>query len=366
VNGFSLPLFGSLFNRRRPREKALSWALRLRIYEDAIQLLPQGRTPTQVLMLIRQSLLRRKKREAAQQIHRVYLALEDGASFAQALGPGLPDVERSVLEIGERSSAGGLPKAMQQIIDTRARILRIQSVAWSSIVDPIVYVVCMYGFFYVVGEQVMPSIELILPREKWTGWTALLGWFGDLGQGYAPAIAAVLATAFATATVRALPRWIARMRVWVEEAYFVFTVYREFEGTRWLLNLVTQVKGGVPQADAIAQQIRRASPWLASRLRPVYRALVEGHPLGDSLRRSGLGFPSLDLIERIATLDGAEGGADALESLAHTHADVLEKRMRRISKTIGGICLLVIFLVIGLVQLASNGLIGNMAGSIGM
>ncbi|MCQ4438462.1 hypothetical protein NO135_25990, partial [Clostridioides difficile] len=70
----------------------------------------------------------------------------------------------------------------------------------------------------------------------------------------------------------------------------------------------------VPQADAIAQQIRRASPWLASRLRPVYRALVEGHPLGESLRRAGLGFPSLDLIERIATLDGAEGGADALES----------------------------------------------------
>ena len=72
------------------------------------------------------------------------------------------------------------------------------------------------------------------------------------------------------------------------------------------------------------------------------------------------------MIERIATLDGAEGGADALESLAHTHAEVLEKRMRRISKTIGGICLFVIFVVIGLVQLASNGLIGNMAGSIGM
>ncbi|MBJ9594183.1 type II secretion system F family protein [Burkholderia orbicola] len=366
MNGFFFPLFGSLFHRRRQRIKPLSWALRLRIYEDAIQLLPQGQSPSQVLVLLRQSLLRRKKRAAAQQVHRVYLALEDGSSFAQALGVGLPDMERSVLEIGERSSEGGLPKAMRQIIETRARIVRIQTVAWSSIVDPIVYVICMYGFFYVVGDQVTPSIELMLPREKWTGWTALLGWFGDLGQGFAPAIAALLAAVFVTVTVEALPRWIARARVWVEEVYFVFTVYREFEGTRWMLNFVTQVKGGVPQADAIAQQIRRASPWLASRLRPVYRSLIEGHQLGDSLRSSGLGFPSPDLIERIATLDGAEGGADALEALAHSHADVLEKRMRRLSKTVGAICLIVIFIVIGLVTAASNGMIGNMAGSIGM
>lgn len=366
MSRFSLPLFDSLFRRRPRREKPLSWALRLRIYEDAIQLLPQGQSPSKVLALLRQSLLRRKKRAAAQQIHRVILALDDGASFAQALGVGLPDMERNVLEIGERSSEGGLPRAMQQIIETRARILRIQTVAWSSIVDPIVYVICMYGFFYVVGDQVTPSIELMLPRDKWTGWTALLGWFGDLGQGFAPAIAAVLAAVFVTVTVESLPRWIGRARVWAEAVYFVFAVYREFEGTRWLLNFVTQVRGGVPQANAIAQQIRRASPWLASRLRPVYRSLVEGHQLGDSLRSSGLGFPSPDLIERIATLDGAEGGADALEALAHSYADMLETRMRRISKTVGALCLMVIFLVIGLVQAASNGMIGNMAGSIGM
>lgn len=366
MSRFSLPLFDSLFRRRPRREKPLSWALRLRIYEDAIQLLPQGQSPSKVLALLRQSLLRRKKRAAAQQIHRVILALDDGASFAQALGVGLPDMERNVLEIGERSSEGGLPRAMQQIIETRARILRIQTVAWSSIVDPIVYVICMYGFFYVVGDQVTPSIELMLPRDKWTGWTALLGWFGDLGQGFAPAMAAVLAAVFVTVTVESLPRWIGRARVWAEAVYFVFTVYREFEGTRWLLNFVTQVRGGVPQANAIAQQIRRASPWLASRLRPVYRSLVEGHQLGDSLRSSGLGFPSPDLIERIATLDGAEGGADALEALAHSYADMLETRMRRISKTVGALCLMVIFLVIGLVQAASNGMIGNMAGSIGM
>ncbi|MFL9876664.1 type II secretion system F family protein [Paraburkholderia megapolitana] len=374
MNGFQLPLairqaLGrvSVGNARgNARKRGLSWRLRLRVYEDAMHLLPQGRPMTTILKLTRQSLLRRRKRNAAQQIHRVYLAVEDGVQFAHALGPGLTDMERSMLEIGEQKSKGGLAAAMKEIVETRARIARIQSVAWLSVFDPIIYVLAMYAFFYVVGTQVMPSIELMLPRAQWSGWTSVLDWFGSLGTGFAPVIAALIAIAGGFTVVRALPRWTARTRVVIEQWFFVFTYYRELQGTTWLLGFTAQVKAGVPQADALAQQVRRASPWLASRLRPVYRALVDGHQLGEALRDSGMGFPSPDLIERIGTLDGGEGGLDAMEGLARAHADALEKRMRKLATTIGNVCLMMIFVVIGLVQIAGNGLTGNLVNSVGM
>lgn len=152
----------------------------------------------------------------------------------------------------------------------------------------------------------------------------------------------------------------------MERHLFVFRYYRELQGTTWLLGFVAQVKAGVPQANALAQQIRHASPWLASRLRPVYRSLIEGERLGDALRKSKLDFPSPDLIERIGRLDGGEGGVERMELLATEHAAKLEKRLRTLVTILGYASLGLMLSVMGLVQIASNGLTENMMNSAGM
>lgn len=359
-----VPLQRPQTSRRDSPFRGLPWRVRSRFYEDAIELLPDGQGPTTILRMLGKSLLARKRRKDAQAVHRVSLAIEDGQSLSAALGSGLDDMERNILEIGEQRSHTGLAGAMREILDARARMQRVTEVAWGSLFEPIIYVLTLYGFCWVLGAQVTPAIEQLLPREKWSGWTQVLGWLGWLGTGVIPIISGVLFVGVFVSVAYALPRWTGRGRLFAERVSLIFTFYKELQGAMWLLGYAVQVKSGVPQADAIAQQVKRASPWLASRLRPVYRALVEGHALGDALRQTGHAFPSLDLIERVTVLQ--DGHAEALEHIARVHCDALEKRMRKLARVIGMVSLFVIFAVIGVIQLASNGLTDNLAGSVGM
>ncbi|WP_369050184.1 type II secretion system F family protein [Burkholderia gladioli] len=373
-----LPAPSAPSRRAKRQDAGLPWSVRARFYENAIELLPEGQPPSRILHLLSQELVRLRRKKNAQAAHRAAQAIEDGSPISTALGSRISDLERNLLEIGEmragvshRTTAtnvrgeeeGGLVSMMRDILDARARMLRLTEVAWGSLFEPIVYLLTMYGFFYVLGQSIMPNIELLLPRERWDDPTKLLNAMGWFGTGLVPIVLAAVAACIIAATVFALPRWSGRGRVMAERFIFVFAFYRELHGMLWMLGFAVQVKNGVAEADAIAQQIRAASPWLASRLRPLYHAIVQGHPIGEALRETGHAFPSPGLIERIAVLEN--GHADALERMARLHIDRLEKRMRVLARTIGFVSLGGIFAVIGMVQYASSGLSTNMATAVG-
>ncbi|WP_186042879.1 type II secretion system F family protein [Burkholderia gladioli] len=350
---------------RERHERGLTWPVRARFYENAIEMLPEGHAPARILKLLSQELLRLRRKASAQAVNRVAEAVEDGLPLADAFGDRMTDLERNLLEIGEaRSGEGGLVQMMKDILESRARMQRLTEVAWSSMFDPIVYLLTMYLFFYVLGAYIMPSIEQVMPPSRWDASTRALSVMGWVGVGNAPIVLTTSVAVFCIVVTYSLPRWSGGARCWVERNLFIFTFYRELHGLLWLLGFSVQTKNGVPEGAALAQQIKGASPWLASRLRPIYYDIVKGEALGVALRNTGHAFPSPALIERIAVLDS--GHADALERMARTHIEKLEKRMRRITYIAGLVSLFGIFAVIGLVSIASNGLSANLATGAGM
>jgi hypothetical protein len=77
-------------------------------------------------------------------------------------------------------------------------------------------------------------------------------------------------------TAKALPRWTGSRREFFDRHIFPFNVYRQVEGLAWVLAFAAMRTANIGEREALSNQIQYASPWLASRLRPI-RAGLTGH-----------------------------------------------------------------------------------------
>lgn len=267
---------------------SLPWRLRKLVYQNMIDLLPQGEDETAILSALRANLQKRKKIADAQAIHRVYLAVVSGKTLLVALGK-LPPTEASMLAAG--AASGAYPKAMQQILELRERVGRITGLIAQAVTEPSVYMAGLYGF--------------------------------------------------------------------------PFTLYRELIGAAWLDTFSRQIKSGIAEGSALEQQMKLAAPWLASRLRPLWQGIRRGEKLSVVMRATGHGFPSMDLIERIAMLQGKSNFANVIEVTAQQFGEKVERRIRWISVVLGTVFTLFVMAVGLMINASVNSLMSDVARAVG-
>jgi type II secretory pathway component PulF len=374
-----MPTFTIPFSRRQSADSALSindvtpnaageekptltWRLRELVYQNMIDLLPQGEDETTILAMLRTNLQKRKKLADAQAIHRVYLGVVSGKTLIVALG-NVPPTEASMLVAG--AAAHDYPKAMRQILELRARVRRITGLIVQAVTEPSVYAGGLYGFCYMIGAYVSPTLTEAIPPENWSWMTQVLYALGWLATSWFAPVAGVLAVALTIACVIALPRWTGPGRAFFDQHVFPFTLYRELVGSAWLDTFSRQIKAGIGEATALEQQMRLSTPWLASRLRPLWQGIRRGEKLSVAMRETGHGFPSLDLIDRIAMLQGKGNFANVIEAAAQLFGERVERRIRVISAVLGTVFTLFVLLVGVMIQLSVNSLMSDVAGAIG-
>lgn len=215
------------------------------------------------------------------------------------------------------------PKAMRQILDLHERVGRIPGLIVQAVTEPPVYAGGLYSFCYMIGVYVAPTLMDAISPEQWlfmtnvlyvVGWIAI-SWFapvaGTLGLGPI-----------------ALPRWTGPGRAFFDQHAFPFTLYRELIGSSWLDTFSGQIKSGIGEATALEQQIRLAPPSFASRLRPLWQGIRRGEKLSVAMRETGHGFLSLDLIDRIAMLQGRSNFADVIETAAQQFGEKVARSIR--------------------------------------
>lgn len=341
----------------------LSWSTRRRLYQQASNQIENGLAITQVLGDFRDRLQRRRRKKAALAAHDIYRKVRDGDTLRDAMGPDLPDLESSVLASGEQ--AGQLPAAMRLVVDVRDRTTRMQRHLFGSFFSPVVYLVAFYSVLFTIGYSIVPQFTENVPVDKWKGWAYVLYVMGQVAVGWeAPVVfgGVIAATAISCWSLR---RWTGAGRRFFDRNIFPFTVYREVTGFAWLLSFAALLKAGVPDTEALKSQIFSASPWLASRLRPIEGGLRDGFNLASAMRRSGFEFPSVDLIEEIDAYVGFPNFAEVIEKVAKEYAEALERRLLARGMVISFAFLLMMYFAFAVVQLGSNSLSSLFASSMG-
>ncbi|CAG2155446.1 type II secretion system F family protein [Cupriavidus numazuensis] len=341
----------------------LAWSMRRRLYQQASSQLENGLTLAQVIEDFRERQARRGRKSAAEAAHEVVRQVRDGKTLMAAMGDGISDLERSVLDAGEQ--AGQLPDAMRLVLEVRELTTRLRQKLQASFFAPAIYSVTFYAVLLLIGSYIVPQFLNVLPIERWTDWAYAMYWMGELAVGWpAPLLFGGLGS-FAVWSWWALPKWTGPSRRVFDQNVFPFTVYREITGFTWLLSFVALLRAGVPDIAALESQIASASPWLASRLRPIRLGLADGLDLAEAMRQAGNGFPSLDLIDEIGAYAGFDDFTEKITVAVRQNAEVIERQLLAKGMAMSGIFTGLMFLAFVVLQLGANSLSSILTSSMG-
>jgi type II secretory pathway component PulF len=345
----------------------LTWGVRKKFYEQAANQLSNGREITAVVVDFRERMKRRGRTKVAEAVNQVHKRLYDGQSLMAALGDSLPHLERGVIASGERTNK--VPDSMRLILNVRERISRLRWKIVASFGAPVVYGLSLYGVMFTIGIYIVPQLIQMVPLKNWTGWGYALYLMGEMAVGWFAPVFGTLLIGGIIAAVRSLPRWTGQEkipgRVFCDRYMPLYGSYRELEGFAWLLSFATLVEAGVPDVDALQEQIRNSAPWLASRLKPIHTGLRNGLKLDAAMRQSGFNFPSADLIDEIGAYVGYQNFASKIRVVAEQYADALERRLNIQTYVLGGAFSALMFFAFIVVQLGSNSISQSISTSFG-
>lgn len=344
----------------------LSWSTRKQLYERASSQLKNDLSLPEILHNYRMSLQRRGRNKAADGIHHVWRRVRNGDTFARALSSSLTDLERGILAASEPS--GKLPLGMGLILEIRERVGQLKWKMVMSLLPPLTYFLSTYFMLFIVGAMALPPFLEMVPAEKWTGWAYVLYLMGAFATSWVGPVAMFVVACFVALGIWALPRWTGLNgipgRVFFDRWIPGFSEYRELIGFAWLMAYSSLLHSGKSEADALMDQIRSSNPWLASRLRPILQGVKNGLRIDEAMRRSGMGFPSLDLIDEIGAYAGKPGFSERIEAVSRSYLARLERHLMIKTGITTAIFTIVMFFILFVYQQGSNALSAMMTMSI--
>ena len=331
---------------------AMSWGARRTLYQQLASQIDNGRPLLDAMDDYRARAVRRNRKSLAKSMQGAVERVRDGKTFVQALGGSLSPLEKSVLSSGE--TAGQLPGSMRLVLDVRARVARIQRKVLSYFTAPIIYLVTLLASLYVIGSNVVPPLSQVVPTSRWTGWAYGMYLMGAIATGYGLFITLGVIVVLLGVIVWTLPRWSGRGRAFCDAYVFPYNVYRDVQGFAWLLSFTALLRAGVADTKALQDQIASASPWMASRLKPILTGLIDGMNLAEAMRRSKQDFPSRDLIDEIAAYMNFDDFGEKIDQVAKDYSDVLERKLMVVGGVIGAVFSGAMFMAFGVITLGAN------------
>lgn len=302
----------------------LGSGIRKRFYQQAGSQLANDLPLPKVLSNFEGRLVRQRRKKAAETIATVARQVDNGRSLSDALNAHVSPLEQSLLADGERSS--DLPRAMRIILNVHEMLDRMKRRLAASFFAPIVYLISLYVVLAFIGLALVPQFAAVVPTSRWTGWASVLYWMTALATGWiGPTLIALFAAAIAW-SVWAMPRFTRPARIFLDRHIFPFTLYLDVQGYAWALAFSGMLRNRSDIA-AIQTQIESASPWLKSRLEPILSGLENGFELAAAMRRTGLNFPSPDLIEEFTAYAGVKDYSDKLDVALKDYAESFERKL---------------------------------------
>ena len=164
------------------------------------------------------------------------------------------------------------------------------------------------------GLKVIPQFSESLPRERWEGSAANMGYLTDFVNYYL--VPSIIVMAVVVAVVfYSLPRFVGPVRARLDQ-YPPWSLYRLSLGAGFMLSVSALLKAGVKVPTILEILRRNANPWYEERMSATLRHVANGTNLGDALYRTKLGFPDLETARDLRGFASLDGFEDILETIA--------------------------------------------------
>lgn len=290
--------------------------------------------------------------------------MRNGNTLAEALKRWIPADEMGILATSEGGDS--LSDSLDYFIETRRRMHRVTTAYRNAFVQPVVYLLTVYGVLWSIAKYSVPDLASSGAAARATGLGKLLLTSSELVNNWQGMIPPVLFLALAYAVGRSFSRWTGPLRV-VAERWFPYSYYRDSEGFTWLSGHVSLVQVGLSDVDIFDRQLKYASPWLRERLSHYRRAMVNGKSLAKALStpmsvgKPAFRFPNPDIIRDIASMGDSTGFPEKMRKVLDSWAEEMEEQTLEKSKVFGFSLEIGMYAIMGFLMLAMNSLINQIS-----
>ena len=237
--------------------------------------------------------------------------IRDGKSFGQAIQGWVPETERLVIKGGE--NAGNLIKTIEQSLIINHSIKEIKKAIIGGMTYPLVLFTGIIGFLILLGYEVIPEFEAILPRERWTGTGAQMAVLSDFVQNWLMVVL-ILWVVFIGLCIYTLPRWTGSIRGKFDRVP-PWSLYRLIIGSGFLLTVACMLQAGMTIMNILSVLQQNANPYYRERLTKIAQNLKNGHNFGQALYLTDYAFPDAETVQDIRAYSNLNRFNEALEQL---------------------------------------------------
>lgn len=248
-------------------------------------------------------------------------------TLGEALRDWVPPVEAALIDAGEQ--AGKLAEGLDEVTNLIAAKTRIKGTIIGAMVYPVILMLMLGGFLWMISAHLMPVLEDILPRDKWPAMGRFLGWVSDHSVVIIVllfgSVILIAATFMATSS-----RWAGQRREMFDRFVAPWSVYLEVQSAMILTSLSMLIAAGVPVSSSLAQMHAIGSPWQRYYLERIQGRMRRGMAEADAIAGTagdGSLFDAWTTWE-IRMYGSRTSFAKSLKSLASRSMDRLDKRIR--------------------------------------
>lgn len=266
-----------------------------------------------------------------------YEAMENANNFSTTLTPWVSNTDAMMIATGEEG--GKLVNALKNVVKANEDTARIKSTIKSALGYPAFLLVVLMGIMTLSSVKIIPTLEEIMPYDKWpqgaqsfydftnffTGnWPVMLGGFIGIIYG--------IKFSFDNWT-NPLRKYVDRMPPW--------SSYRAISSAMFLISMSALMATGMPAYDAVKSLQSYSSAYVKQQLAKTISLMDNGRGLGESLDTS---FMNKETGMDIRIYSQA---SDATKSMDRVGRNAIENTIKSVSGAAGLVRMLIMAAVAG-------------------
>jgi type II secretory pathway component PulF len=270
-------------------------------------------------------------------------ALDKGESIENALLDWVPEQEATLIGAGviEGNIAESLRRA-SRIVTGKSEML---GAIKGAIMYPTVLIMMVIAMMYMVNTKFTPSLERLVPRDKWEGALWLLGNVSEtvINNGLLIIVLSILIISIISWS---LDNYTGKARKHLDN-FMPWSLYRIFHGVAFLLNMSALLRVNIDTLRALNMINENAAPWLEQRIDETRRYIRQGQHLGLALKSTGYHFPSKECVNQMMLLTEGDGTENILEAYANRWLQEAVKTVKKKALLLTVFCFSLVFAYMG-------------------
>ena len=331
---------------------------RKRVYEKLVRLLKTGVTQAAALEILWENASHAGKKPTdvtAVAVAEWTAHTSDGKDLAYAMRDWIPEQDYSILNAGAKS--GDLVNAIDNVVLLQEKQKQIKGAIIGGVAYPVIIILAALIFMYVFGSNVVPAFDQVMPKEKWTGFPAIMASVSDfvLAGGIWKLLAGFAGVSFLVGW--SMPRWTGAVRKRFDK-FPPYSLYRLVRGSGFLLSMAILQQAGLKPADVLKQFRKGASPWYKERLDKTLTFVNNGKNIGDALYLSKFDFPDTETVMDLKVFAGMGEFDQILMKIGRTNIEDAVSRIKAQSMlilyvAIIGLGMMFVSIAVGIFELQS-------------